>query len=241
MATTTAWIERQKQPTVASGIATVDSGETTSLDIPCGGRAVVTIGVPTIDSGNLTFLYKPWPDGLDADGNTMTSAYRVLKDASGNTVTVASSVGGFTTVIPELAGCYSFQIVCGTAQSSGAVAFEVSCTGPYPTAYGTTALTPVFAAISGATSGNNTLVAADATKKIRVLSMNVIAASAVDFRLESAAGGTALTGVMSLGANGGFVLPYNPLGHFETVATELLNMELGGAVQVSGSLVYVLV
>ena len=101
--------------------------------------------------------------------------------------------------------------------------------------------TPVFVAISCATSGNNTLVAADATKKIRVLSMNVIAASAVDFRLESAAGGTALTGVMSLGANGGFVLPFSPVGHFETVANELLNMELGGAVQVSGSLVYVLV
>ena len=106
---------------------------------------------------------------------------------------------------------------------------------------GTTALVPLFAAISGTTSGDNTLVAADATKKIRVLSMNVIAAAAVAFRLESAAGGTALTGVQSLSANGGFVLPFSPIGHFETAANQLLNMELGGAVQVSGSLVYVLV
>ena len=38
---------------------------------------------------------------------------------------------------------------------------------------GTTALTPKYAVISGATSGNNTLVAAVASKKIRVLSRNI--------------------------------------------------------------------
>ena len=106
---------------------------------------------------------------------------------------------------------------------------------------GTTAITPVFAAISGATSGNNTLVAADATKKIRVFALSIVAVTAVDVRFESAAGGTALTGVMSFAANGGYVLPYNPLGWFETVANELLNMELGAAVQVSGSITYGLV
>ena len=106
---------------------------------------------------------------------------------------------------------------------------------------GTTAITPVFAAISGATSGNNTLVAADATKKIRVFALSVVAVTAVDVRFESAAGGTALTGVMSFAANGGYVLPYNPLGGVETVANELLNMELGAAVQVSGSITYGLV
>ena len=34
-------------------------------------------------------------------------------------------------------------------------------------------------------------------------------------------------------------LPYNPLGWFETVAGELLNMELGGAQAVAGCLTYV--
>ena len=47
------------------------------------------------------------------------------------------------------------------------------------------------AAISGATSGNNTLVAAVTGKKIKVLGLVLCAASAVDVRLESGAGGTA--------------------------------------------------
>lgn len=106
---------------------------------------------------------------------------------------------------------------------------------------GVTPVTPVFAAISAATSGDNTLVSADATKKIRVFSLYLVAITAVTVRFESGAGGTALSGVMSIGANGGFVLPFNPNGWFETAANTLLNLELGGAVQVSGSLSYGLI
>ncbi len=102
-------------------------------------------------------------------------------------------------------------------------------------------VTPAFAAISGASSGDNTIVAANATKKIRVFALAIVAAGAVNVRFESAAGGTALTGVMSFAANGGYVLPYNEAGWFETAVNELLNMELGGAVQVSGHLTYGLV
>ena len=94
------------------------------------------------------------------------------------------------------------------------------------------------AIISGATSGDNTLVTAVTGKKIRVLSLFLVAAGAVTVRFESAAGGTALTGVMSVPANGSLVLPFNEAGWFETAAAALLNMELGGAVQVSGALVY---
>ena len=98
------------------------------------------------------------------------------------------------------------------------------------------------AAVSGATSGDNTLVTAVTGKKIKVLGLALVAASAVAVRLESGAGGTALTGVMSLTANGGlqWVLPMCEPGYHwvETTAGALLNMELGGAVQVSGVIVY---
>lgn len=96
------------------------------------------------------------------------------------------------------------------------------------------------AAISGATSGDNTLVAAVTGKKIKVLSLAIVAAGAVTVRFESGAGGTALTGVMSIPANGILVLSPSLPGyhHFETAAGSLLNMELGGAVQVSGYLTY---
>lgn len=97
------------------------------------------------------------------------------------------------------------------------------------------------AAISAASSGDNTLVAAVTGKKIKVLGIWMIASGDVDVRLESGAGGTALTGVASLAADGnGYVLPMSRPGlhWFETAAAALLNLELSGAVQVSGSLVY---
>lgn len=104
---------------------------------------------------------------------------------------------------------------------------------------GTTALTPKFVAIDAASSGDNTILAAVNPKKIRVLSCFLIAAAAVTVRFESGAGGTALTGQMNLAANGGFVLPFNPVGWFETASNTLLNLELSGAVSVDGSLTYV--
>lgn len=102
-----------------------------------------------------------------------------------------------------------------------------------------TALTPKFAAIAASSSGDNTLVAAVASKKIRVLSYTLVAAGAVTCRFEDGAGGTAKTGQMSFGANGGVSVPFNPVGHFETTANTLLNLELGGAVSVAGHLCYV--
>lgn len=93
-------------------------------------------------------------------------------------------------------------------------------------------------AIDHATSGDNTLVAAVSNTKIRVLAVCLIAAGAVTARFESGAAGTALTGQMNIAANGGFVLPFNPVGWFETAASDLLNLELSGAVSVDGVLVY---
>ena len=98
---------------------------------------------------------------------------------------------------------------------------------------------PVFrAAITGAASGNNTLVAALTGTRIRVLALHVQAAGDVTVRFEDGASGTALTGVMSVNAESGITLPYCGCGWFQTTAATLLNMELGGAVQVSGCLLY---
>ena len=98
-----------------------------------------------------------------------------------------------------------------------------------------------FALISGATSGNNTIVAAVTSKRIRVIGLFMVAAGAVVARFESAAGGTPLTGAMSM-ITGVPLSAYNPLGLFEQdVVNELLNLELSGAVQVSGWMTYLLI
>lgn len=102
-----------------------------------------------------------------------------------------------------------------------------------------TALTPKFKVIDHAVSGDNTLITAVTAKKLRVLSLFLISAGTVNVRFESGTGGTALTGQMNLVANAGFVLPFNPVGWFETASATLLNLELSGAVSVDGNLVYV--
>lgn len=102
-----------------------------------------------------------------------------------------------------------------------------------------TELTPKFAVIDAASSGDNTLLAAVADKKIRVLSLLLISAGTVIVRFESGAGGTALSGQMNLIANTGFSLPFSPVGWFETGSNTLLNLELSAAISVDGFLTYV--
>ena len=99
------------------------------------------------------------------------------------------------------------------------------------------------AAVSAAGAGDNTLVAAaGAGLKIKVLGLILVASGDVDVRLEDGAGGAALTGVISLATDGnGFVLPMTFPGYhwIQTSDNTLLNLELSGAVQVSGCIVYI--
>lgn len=104
---------------------------------------------------------------------------------------------------------------------------------------GTTALTPKFAVINAATSGNNTLVAAVTAKKIRVVQFSLVLGAATTVRFESGADGTALTGLMEFAANSGISPGYCPIGFFETAANTLLNLELSAANNADGWLVYV--
>jgi hypothetical protein len=102
-----------------------------------------------------------------------------------------------------------------------------------------TALTPKFAKIAASSSGNNTLVAAVSSKKIRVLAYNFISNGTVNAKFQDGASGTDLTGLKYCVANMGICAPFNPVGWFETSATTLLNVNLSGAVAIGGELVYV--
>lgn len=107
---------------------------------------------------------------------------------------------------------------------------------------GATQLTPKFAKIAASASGNNTLVALVASKKLRVLAYNLSGAGDVDAKFQSGASGTDLTGLKYLRSTAGgahIVAPFNPLGWFETAAGVLLNLNLSAAVAVGGELTYV--
>lgn len=100
----------------------------------------------------------------------------------------------------------------------------------------------LYAVVSAASAGDNTLVAAVPGKKIRVMSLVLVASGGANtVRLESGAGGTALTGQMDIVDNGQLVLAWSPAGHCETAAAALLNLELSAATSVAGVLAYVTV
>lgn len=97
-----------------------------------------------------------------------------------------------------------------------------------------------YAVVAAASAGDNTLVAAVTGKRIRVVGLVLVASGGANScRLESAASGTALTGVMDLIADGQLVLPFNPSGWCQTLVAELLNLELSAATSVAGVLAYV--
>lgn len=97
-------------------------------------------------------------------------------------------------------------------------------------------------AISAASSGDNELLAAQgAGKSIIVLSWDLVCSDAVTVRFESNNDSdNFLTGAYSFAANGGISSNSQPFC-FKTNANESLNMILGGAVAVAGSLTYVVV
>jgi hypothetical protein len=101
---------------------------------------------------------------------------------------------------------------------------------------------PKFSNIAVASSGDNTLVTGVALKKIRVVSLFLIASGTVNAYFVDG-GNTDLAGdttnKIALVANSGFSLPFNPVGWFETTVGDSLDVNLSGAVAVAGSLTYI--
>lgn len=99
------------------------------------------------------------------------------------------------------------------------------------------ARTPGFAIIS-VSATDNTIVSAVADRRIRVLSMDMMAATPINGRFQSGVAGTNLTGYSFMGASGGLVRPFNPAGWFQTATNTLLNLNLTAAQSVGGCLTY---
>jgi soluble cytochrome b562 len=101
--------------------------------------------------------------------------------------------------------------------------------------------TILFATISASSSGDNQIVAANATKKIKLLSCALVASGTVSVKWRS--GTTDVSGTMPLVVNSGFVLPASSPGqghYLETAVNTALNINLSGAIQVSGHISYYL-
>ena len=85
--------------------------------------------------------------------------------------------------------------------------------------------------VTATSSGNTQLVAAQGVGvRVRLLSLFVMAASAVDVKFQSATSDISAT--WSVSANGGFVLPVNEHGWFQTGQNQALNVNLSSNVSV---------
>jgi hypothetical protein len=117
---------------------------------------------------------------------------------------------------------------------------QVSASQETATLYnGTTALTPKFAVITASSSGGNTVVSAVGGKKIRVLKWSLSFSGTVNIKWQSHTTPTDITGLHYGVANATAGGAYCPLGHFQTVTGEALDINLSGAVAVGGELTYV--
>lgn len=216
---------------------TVDlSGDLADLDSGGGtdNHDVIALGVA--GSGGHVIITGDAANGLDVDVTRVSGNVAVT---NADLTTIAGAVAGtemqvdIVSMPAVTATNLDIRDLAATQDNVGAkLATDAIMNG-------VTALTPKFAIIDAATSGDNTLIAAVADKKIRILSGMLVASSAVTVRFESGASGTALTGQMQLASNGGFQIPFCPVGNFETAVNTLLNLELSAAVSVDGWLIYV--
>lgn len=119
------------------------------------------------------------------------------------------------------------------SNSTGIV--EASSSTPLPVSllpYNTTlpsAVKYAFANVA-ASQTDSAIVAAVTSKKIRVLSMYALAggtATNLTFNTKPAGAGTAISPLFANGANGGEVLPFSPIGWFETNSGEGLSVTTG--------------
>lgn len=128
------------------------------------------------------------------------------------------------------------------AGQSGITKDEVTdVTGRSATDYilsGSARLSPKFSAISATNQNSNTIVAAVTGKKIRVTSYVLISDGDVAATFKSSTT-SSLTGAMPLTGNTGASSGFNPYGHFETVAGELLNLDLSTTANVYGHIQYI--
>lgn len=106
-----------------------------------------------------------------------------------------------------------------------------------------TALTPTFALANIAASQTDAnVVTAVSGKRIRVIGLVVMAggtATNVTFNSKPGGSGVAISMLFACGANGGAVLPFNPVGWFQTVSGEGLTVTTGSGATTGIQVVYI--
>lgn len=146
-------------------------------------------------------------------------------ETGGNLAAAATSLATISTHTPALGQSvmsFSSPVVIASDQSSIPIT-----TGPTITA----------ASVSFSSSGDNTVIAAVSSKVIKVYKVVLVFAGAANITIKDGSS-TALTGVMSMLANGSITLDNDGQPWFTTSASNALVMNISAGVQVSGRIYY---
>lgn len=123
-------------------------------------------------------------------------------------------------------------IVVNAASSGGSTADPTNSAG--------TASPYKFIRVNASSSGDNTLIAAVASRKLRIIAYAIVAAGTVTALFQDSAGSPNIFGGFDLVANSGVVFAGSLNGPaFDTIAGNGLELNLSGAIAVKGHLTYV--
>lgn len=188
------------------------------------GTTVSTEEVTTLNGGTVSAQH------LQRTATAFRTADGVASDAATGAGTVAAGVQRVTLASddPAVAAIQAGTVGVGT---KGAPHANVLST-QFP-------VTAKFANIAASSSGDTNLVADVTSKKIRVLALSLMGNGAVNAAFQDRATTTQRGGMVYMAAAGqGKVLPFNPVGWFETASGVGLDINLSASVAVGGELVY---
>lgn len=211
----------------------------TVTNTAAGGGSTVIIGNSSnifITNTSLTVMVQNSAGWVVNVANTIGNVNII--NSAGWVVNVANTVGsvniinsaGWVVNVANTSGVVAVSNTSGIKVFSTIETAQMSSNG--------VALTAGFAVIN-ATGTNNTLVSAVTNRKLRVLSYNFMSGVGNNVQFQSGTGASnLLTGTYFVGSNGGLVAPYNPIGWFETAASNLLNLKMASAQSVGGCITY---
>jgi len=179
------------------------------------------------------------PAGSNVIGGVTQSGTWNITNISGtiSLPTGAATEATLSTLNGKVTACNRGAVVVSTQPARAATADAITAKLATDSIQnGLTALTPKFSKISAASSGDNTVVAAVTSKKIRVLALSFNVAAAVNVKFKDNTAGTDITGLYAFTANQGLALQFCPVGHMESASGMPLVINLSGAIQVSGTL-----
>ena len=260
-ANTTAWLVSVQGTTQVSIVGPISVTGTVAVSVQgpvsitgtvhtsITGPVSITNGTVTANAGTGTFQVSV-AGPVSITGTVHTSITGPVSIANG-TVTANAGSGTFQTSIVgpvSITGTVAASL-SGPVSLAAGTALVGSVISPHATGAGaiysgTTALTPKTTCVRASASGDNVVVLSVTSKSIRVLSLALIANTTVSaYIVDVSASGTPLMGAatcpITLWPSGGFILPYNPAGWFDTTSARNLVLNLGGANQVAGTIVYV--